>query len=262
MRINNEMRRHRDTVTRRTLNGETHQGGAGTFIMNGQPISRNACLGSNPKDTKKYLLCGTCGVLLSINNLKVCTKCKQLEINEDIYMTKVADDWQSRKLDMQHVNPNKFISRRNYTDEISTVTSAAETYLAAEEAFETQCKLSISNRLSPSKHKLTTPVDPGPKYRKFLSGMGMQEPWEKVYSQGERLWLPSRAGQSRQKLLQVGTEEDFTDEKVDRVAFSSKLRKFGNQDAPHHTHRALNLRTMKVDLNRGKKMKTAPSSLT
>jgi len=130
-------------------------------------------------------------------------------------------------------------------------------YMAAEEAFEQQVRLSVSSRMHPSEHKLTAPVEPGQPYRKFLSGFGMQEPWEKVYSQGERRWLPSRASLSRQQNISNGTVAVAVGAALgcssragssngtgttggngsSSRAGSGKLRQYGETDQPHHTRR-------------------------
>ena len=201
MRVNNEMRKHRDTVAKKTMNGETYNRGSGSFIMDGVPVLRTTIAQAKPASRDKYLLCGTCGIVLSITEITACRKCKQEALSEDNYLLHVADDWMAQRLNIQYKNPHMRIRRRDLTDEVSTVTSAGESYTEAEEAFEQQVKLSVSSRLQPSSHKLTAPVDPGAPYKKFLSGFGMQEPWEKVYSAPERKWLPSRASMSRQKAL-------------------------------------------------------------
>ena len=142
MRINNEMRRHRDTVVRRTLNGETYQRGAGTFIMDGVPLSRCNVQQSKAADTDKYLLCGTCGVLLSLyaEDVRTCAKCKQECIRrpdpsasaaqENLYMQTVVHDWMKNRVGIQQQeSPSRRVRRRDLTDDTSTVTSAAETYV-------------------------------------------------------------------------------------------------------------------------------------
>ena len=251
MRINNEMRRHRDTVDKKTIKGETYNRGSGSFIMNGAPLLRATIEQADPRQSDKYLLCGTCGVLLSTTEVTACLKCKQETLDERNYLLHVADDWMAQRVKIQHQNPGRFVRRRDLTDEVSTVTSAAETHMEAEEAFEQQCKLSISSRLAPSNHKLTAPVDVGAPYKKFLSGFGMQEPWEKVYSQGERKWLPSRASMSRQKAL----SENKVKATVVAPEGSEKLHMLNTKaqlafPKPEHAARSGNNRSLKVGLRR------------
>lgn len=246
MRINAEMTGVRSEVARRTLNGETYQRGAGTFTMDGVALSRSTVQEAKAEDTTKYLLCGTCGMLLSFNNLTNCKRCKQLPPPDDYFMAQIAKDWQRRRIDLQSGQHSPIVRRKNLTDDCSTVTSAAETYLIAEEQYAMEVKLSLSERREPSYHKLSAPVDPGFKYRKFLSGMGMQEPWEKVYSQGDRLWLPSRANMSRQSHI--------THDKVQidgNPSIGKEIRQHGPQDKPHHIRTFPGFsKTFKVGLKR------------
>jgi hypothetical protein len=245
MRVNNEMTGIRNIVDRRTRNGETYQRGAGTFIMDGQPLCRGTIQDASSKAFQKYLLCGTCGILLSIDEAKVCKKCKQIDPNEDTFMVRVVGDWMNQRVQIQHKSPGPPVIRKDYSDDVSTVTSAAETYIKAQEMFEQEVKLSLSERSEPSRHRLTEPVDPGFKYKKFLSGFGMQEPWEKVYSQGERLWLPSRASTSRQKhILEDVKRVNGTPSK------GKELRGYGPQDKPHYVNREIDHRALKINLKR------------
>ena len=254
MRVNNEMRGVRDIVARRTLNGETYQRGAGTFLMDGQPLSRRVVMETKAEDTNKYMLCGTCGVMLSLSDPSaICLKCKQVDprsLPDETFMSRVVGDWMKHEVGIQKDREKRTVVRSNLTDDISTVTSAAETYMIAQEQFEQECKLSLSERREPSYHRLTQPVDPGFKYKKFLSGFGMQEPWEKVYSQGERLWLPSRASTTRTKHI----AEDIV--KIRGAPSAGKeMRQHGPQDKPYHTRREMDHRQIKVQLRRAPSQK-------
>jgi len=247
MRVNNEMRGVRDIVARRTLNGETHNRSAGTFIMDGQPLGRTAVLQAKAHETCKYLLCGTCGVMLSLRDPDAfCLKCRQVDprsLPDETFLSRVVSDWMAHKVQIQH-EPERVVIRKDLTDDTSTV-SSAETYLIAQEQFEREVKLSLSERREPSSHRLSQPVDPGFKYKKFLSGFGMQEPWEKVYSQGERLWLPSRANATRSKHVAEGVVN-----LKGAPSRGKEMRLYGPQDKPHHTRREMDHRQVKVTLRR------------
>ena len=102
-----------------------------------------------------------------------------------------------------------------------------------------QLPLSRSDRRELSTHKLPHPGHPDQAFHKFLSASACRSRGKRVYSQGERLWLPSRASLKRSSNIANGT--------VSLKGSPSKgvtIRHFGGgQDRPHAVDRATNRNT-------------------
>jgi hypothetical protein len=239
MRVNHEMNTIRTRVRDKTMDGFGFTASPGCFMLNGDQLSRKSIRNASSHETSKVLQCGTCGIVLSTEEVAHCVKCKQMKIDKDTWIGTLVDDWQKRKVSIQYEPPEwerRRIKRMNKTDDVSSVTSGDLSYREECEKAYLQMPLSRSDRREPSTHKVSHPGHPDQSYHKFLSGFGMQEPWERVYSQGERLWLPSRVGIKRSSNIANGS--------VRLPGSPSKgvtLRQFGGgQDRPHAVHRATN----------------------
>tara|TARA_B110000090_G_scaffold186923_1_gene216029 strand:- start:50 stop:607 length:558 start_codon:yes stop_codon:yes gene_type:complete len=180
-------------------------------------------------------------------------------------MGQISADWMRRKVTIQkdRDRDRKFVPKIvDYTDDTSTVTTAGESAANDWDRQYNDTKLSRSIREKPTGTKMAYPGDPDEKFYKFLSGFGMQEPWEKIYSQGERLWLPSRAGTARTHTIANETVKlvkkiNIDDKQIQIGGTPSKksqsLRRFGGamyQDKPHTVDRGRNPTSLKVPLRR------------
>ena len=231
-------------VRDKTMDGFGFTSAPGGFMLNGDQLSRKSIQQASSHETDKILQCGTCGIVLSTEEITHCVKCKQMKIDKDTWIGTLVDDWQKRKVSIQYEAPEwekRRIKRIDETDDISSVTSGDQSYREECEKAYLQMPLSRSDRREPSTHKMPHPGHPDEAYRKFLAGFGMQEPWERVYSQGERLWLPSRASVKRSSNIANGT--------VALRGSPSKgttLRQFGGgQDRPHAVSRTTNGTSMR-----------------
>ena len=246
MRVNHEMSVMRQRVREKTIDGFGFTSSPGLFLMNGDLLSHRTIENASSHETDKIVMCGTCGTTLSTSQTVSCRKCRQMEVKEDTFIGTLADDWRRRKVSIQYKDPlneRKLVRRTSETDDVSSVTSGDRSYLEDCDRKYLEAPLSRSDRREPSTHKMPHPGVPDDKYYKFLSGFGMQEPTEKIYSQGERLWLPSRAGLQRSEAIANG--------KVSLKGSPSKigtLRNFGPEDKPHWTDRSRNPKSFKMSL--------------
>lgn len=245
MRVNHEMSVMRDKVREKTIDGFGFTQAPGQFLMNGDQINRRVIENCSSHETDKIVMCGTCGVTLSNTKVIHCARCRQMEVKEDTFIGTLADDWRRRKVSIQYKPPKherRLVQRMDETDDLSSVTSGDRSYLEDCDRKYLEAPLSRSDRREPSAHKMPHPGQPDDKYYKFLSGFGMQEPKEKIYSQGERLWLPSRSGVLRAEAIANG-----------RVALrgspskGNTLRQYGgDQDKPHYIHRSTSSKSLKI----------------
>lgn len=197
MRVNQEMMTHRMKVRKMINDGNGYNRAMGNFMLNGSMVNRNTIEDCRSGDISKILYCGTCGSVLSTSMVASCTKCCQRRVdpydNQDA-MAQLVEDWQRREVEIQYNPHRRIVKRVDLTDDVSSVTSGALSAREEWDRYWNESKLSQSERTEVSHSKeLPYPGDIDDKFRRHLSGIGMQEPWEKVYSQGERLWLPSRA---------------------------------------------------------------------
>lgn len=236
MRVNHEMSVMRQRVREKTLDGFGFTGSPGGFLLNGDHVSRRTIVNASSHEIEKIVMCGTCGARLSTSQTVSCRKCKQMEVKEDSFIGTLADDWRRHKVSIQYKPPaheRRLIKRLDETDDLSSVTSGDRSYLEDCDRKYLEAPLSRSDRREPSTHKMPHPGEPEDKYYKFLSGFGMQEPKEKIYSQGERLWLPSRAGHQRSDAIANGRVTLKGSPSKDRT-----LRQHGPEDKPHWADRS------------------------
>ena len=95
----------RDRVRGKTMNGFGFTGSPGSFLMNGNQLSRTCIKNASSHDTNKILQCGTCGIVLSTTEIAQCDKCKQIKIDKDTWIGTLVDDWQKRKVSIQYEPP-------------------------------------------------------------------------------------------------------------------------------------------------------------
>lgn len=245
MRVNHEMSLMRQRVREKAIDGFGFTQTPGGFLLNGDCLSRRTIENCSSHDVDKIVMCGTCGATLSTTKVTHCPKCRQMEVKEDTFIGTLADDWRRRKVSIQYLPPKhqrRLIKRVDETDDLSSVTSGDRSYMEDCDRKYLEAPLSRSDRREPSTHKMPHPGEPDEKYYKFLSGIGMQLPKEKIYSQGERLWLPSRTGVQRSEARSNG--------RVTLRGSPSKgdtLRQYGgDQDKPHYIPRSTSSKSLKI----------------
>ena len=243
MRINHEMTTMRQKVREKAIDGFGFTSAPGTFMLNGNQLSRSSVQNCSSHETDKLYLCGTCGSLLSNNRVVHCESCKQMKVSDKSFIGTLADDWRRRKVSIQFQPPEherRPVRRVDLTDDASTVTSGDRSYWENCEREYLETRLSMSESREPSTRRLPKIAAADDKYKKFLSGFGMQEPNEKVYSQAERLWLPSRVGLVRSKAIVDGKVT------VNSPIKGQALRQHGPQDKPHFVPRSNSSKTMRT----------------
>jgi hypothetical protein len=165
-----------------------------------------------------------------------------MKIDKETFIGTLGEDWRRHKVSIQYSPSEKPVRRRDETDDVSSVSSGDRSYIVDWQKKYAEVPLSKSDRRELSTHRMPHLGEPDEKYRKFLSGIGLQLGNEKVYSQPERLWLPSRAGLTRSQNIAQGTVK-----LAGSPSKGASLRQSGvGQDSSHGVFRASSTKTMRM----------------
>lgn len=225
----------------KTAKEEPFRKGTGNFLINGEPITRGSLHRATSTKFDKFIYCGTCGCLLdhsqssldltaAMSDIKTCKSCRQLEAHDDgfddvPYSIQVFQEWRRGALALQK-DPKKPKVRPK------TPPKTPPMVLHLSPNFHEIHPVNYSRKPvrqglgekdnSPIRHPPVLEGDysekgwyrdlvqseqpyrsPSKKFIKWVNGFGMQEPWERTLSAGDRLWLTSAASHNRTKRLQT-----------------------------------------------------------
>ena len=258
---------------------QPYRAGAGTFLINGEPITRNSLAGAKSRLIDKYVYCGTCGSLLDHgqssldltrvpDDVKTCTRCKQVAAVDDGFddvplSIQLFQEWRQGRICLQkdprkapkppkpapatpplalNLSPNFHeihpinVWRKPTRGQPSPIQSKPPPRRLPQEG-----EYSSKGWFRDLDESEVAYKSPSKKYVKWINGFGMQEPWERVLSAGDRLLLTSAASDKRLR-------RQHTDKVTPKTSVNFEATEWSGF-APHEhqkTHPMPALRTRKM----------------